>query len=170
MKAVGVDPPRLSFRGLSNARASDPNVKFEEYLYFARISRAREDQVEPSGDTFASNPWDFRRRRSSVADTGGAALEGESLDESLHGDEKEKTARDRVRDHADADVDDKQPAVEAHAHSALSPVEHEHQHQHQHHGISHAEWLRLSRATRNTSWSVVFFLITTDMFGPLSIP
>lgn len=137
-------------------------MKFEEYLYFARISRAREDQVEPSDNTFESNPWDFRRRRSSVAETA-AALEGESLGESLEGDEKEKT----VRDHADAVAVDKQPAVEAHVrpHSASSPAEHQH-----HHGISHAEWLRLSRATRNTSWSVVFFLITTDMFGPLSVP
>jgi len=38
------------------------------------------------------------------------------------------------------------------------------------HLISHEEWLHVSRATRNASWSAIFFLITTDVFGPLSVP
>ncbi|OAG40897.1 hypothetical protein AYO21_04974 [Fonsecaea monophora] len=132
-----------------------PYRRYLRSTSISHVDRDREDTIEPSSDTFASNPWDFRRWRSYVADTS-EALEGESLGEPLEG--GKKTAGDLVHDNADAD--DKEPAVQVH--STSPPAEH--------HSISHTEWLKLSRATRNTSWSVVSFLITTDMFGPLSVP
>lgn len=36
--------------------------------------------------------------------------------------------------------------------------------------VSDEEWLRVTRATRNATWGAVFFLITTDLFGPMSVP
>ncbi|KAH8695333.1 transmembrane amino acid transporter protein-domain-containing protein [Talaromyces proteolyticus] len=36
--------------------------------------------------------------------------------------------------------------------------------------VSDMEWANASRALRNATWGAVFFLITTDMFGPLTVP
>jgi hypothetical protein len=36
--------------------------------------------------------------------------------------------------------------------------------------VSDAEWHHASRALRTASWSAVFFLITTDVLGPYSVP
>jgi len=36
--------------------------------------------------------------------------------------------------------------------------------------ISDAEWNSASRAARTATWSAVFYLITTDIMGPYSVP
>jgi hypothetical protein len=36
--------------------------------------------------------------------------------------------------------------------------------------VSHEEWTTAARATRTATWSAVFFLITTDILGPGSVP
>jgi len=36
--------------------------------------------------------------------------------------------------------------------------------------VSDEEWAHAARATRNATWGAVFYLITTDLFGPMSIP
>jgi hypothetical protein len=36
--------------------------------------------------------------------------------------------------------------------------------------VTDEEWAQVARATRNATWGAVFFLITTDLFGPMSVP
>lgn len=36
--------------------------------------------------------------------------------------------------------------------------------------VSEAEWKNASRAVRTAGWSSVFYLITTDILGPFSVP
>jgi hypothetical protein len=38
------------------------------------------------------------------------------------------------------------------------------------HGVSDDEWAVASRAARTATWGVVFYLITTDILGPYSVP
>jgi hypothetical protein len=37
-------------------------------------------------------------------------------------------------------------------------------------GIAPAEWAKAQRAARTASWGAIFYLITTDILGPFSIP
>lgn len=36
--------------------------------------------------------------------------------------------------------------------------------------VSDAEWMQASRAARTATWGAVFYLITTDILGPYSVP
>lgn len=36
--------------------------------------------------------------------------------------------------------------------------------------VSDAEWKNASRAVRTAGWTSVFYLITTDILGPFSVP
>jgi hypothetical protein len=36
--------------------------------------------------------------------------------------------------------------------------------------VSQSEWTTAARATRTATWSAVFYLITTDILGPGSVP
>lgn len=36
--------------------------------------------------------------------------------------------------------------------------------------VSDTEWMRASRAARTATWGAVFYLITTDILGPYSVP
>ena len=36
--------------------------------------------------------------------------------------------------------------------------------------VSDAEWLQASRAARTATWGAVFYLITTDILGPYTVP
>jgi hypothetical protein len=36
--------------------------------------------------------------------------------------------------------------------------------------VSDEEWAQVARATRNATWGAVFYIITTDLFGPMSVP
>ena len=36
--------------------------------------------------------------------------------------------------------------------------------------VSDAEWMQASRAARTATWGAVFYLITTDILGPYTVP
>ena len=36
--------------------------------------------------------------------------------------------------------------------------------------VSDAEWMQASRAARTATWGAIFYLITTDILGPYSVP
>lgn len=39
-----------------------------------------------------------------------------------------------------------------------------------HWGVTESEWEQANRATRTATWGTIFYLITTDILGPYSIP
>lgn len=131
----------------------------------------------PVEEVFAGNPWDFLRRRSTGPTTLAPQCSAAALDmaQEIQG---EEVTREQL--HVDADKElasDVRPVTPAVEHGVSHEVWLEELAGGIHpvtpavgHGVSHAEWLKLARATRNASWSALFFLITTDMFGPLSVP
>lgn len=117
----------------------DPSVEFEEYLYWAAITRAEEKEANARmlaaegpktfktiiGNRFAKGKTGFEH---SVALTGAAGPNEKAA-------EGDRDAQDIGRTY-----------------------------------ISDQEWQRASRATRTAGWSAIFYLITTDILGPFSVP
>lgn len=122
----------------------DPNVTLEEYMHYAKISRADEDRLYGPGSDYTSTKGPLQlflfgklkgkpdaNRRSSVA------ANAFTIDEK--GGEK---------------VTSGSPESEKGAHSV----------------ISEEEWVRASRAARTATWGAIFYLITTDILGPYTAP
>jgi hypothetical protein len=147
--------PSTYYAPQANNLRSDPSVKFEEYLYFAAISRTQEARLDLGSDIFEGDPWNFSRKRHPQNVTADLPMQdvihtpsnsdGKSIQLSEL-EQNENTTSQNVG------ADTNRPP---HGRSHL---------------ISHEEWLQVSRAMRNASWSAIFFLITTDIFGPLSVP
>ncbi|KAG4028670.1 hypothetical protein MFRU_020g01090 [Monilinia fructicola] len=123
----------------------DPSISFEEYVYWAEITRA-EEKIANEKFITAQGPrsWKstiknrFSRTKAtpesydSPPATTLAANEKDGLDEkSIVPGESDGSPRSAV---------------------------------------SEAEWKRASRAVRTAGWSGVFYLITTDILGPFSVP
>jgi hypothetical protein len=117
----------------------DPSVEFEEYLYWATITRADEKEAH-ARMTASDGPKTFKSiiaNRFSKGKTGfdhSVALTGAPgpNEKSVAGD---SSPREVGRTY-----------------------------------VSDDEWRRASRATRTAGWSAIFYLITTDILGPFSVP
>jgi hypothetical protein len=133
---------------------SDPNVTFEEYLYYAAITRAQEARADLGSNVFEGDPWNFSRKRN--AENNGPIVLGIAMQEHKNvvvNSDGKSFPMTEVEKNEETSLPRKITGVNTHSHT-----------------ISHQEWLEVSRATRNASWSAVFFLITTDVFGPLTVP
>lgn len=134
---------------------NDPKVSFEEYLYYASITRA-EERAE-----FAATPKEKKTLKGMIKNRFHRAPPGPvatSSPPAAAGDEKvaldgdEKTAKR-----------DLSPALDADAAVAL-------RHYTDPSHVSDEEWKTLSRGIRTAGWSTCFYLITTDILGPFSTP
>lgn len=122
----------------------DPNVTFEEYLYYAKISRADEDRLYGPDSEFTHTHIGavekyipFRKREAKK-----------------HAHEHEVVAE------TSSPPGDGKGVVEEKADPAAVPVGH---------AVTDEEWLQASRAARTATWAAVFYLITTDILGPYSV-
>ncbi|GKT52118.1 uncharacterized protein ColSpa_12299 [Colletotrichum spaethianum] len=129
------------------ANLHDPNVTFEEYLYWASITRAEE---KPANERFlqAQGPVTWKnvikdRFRKGDEHERFQVGSGEAGPEDVSGGEKNADGSDKAL----------QPAREGDG-GVVTP----------------AEWKRASRAMRTASWGAIFYLITTDVLGPFSTP
>lgn len=117
----------------------DPNVSFEEYLYYATITRADEMRDGGGHHVMSILPGKYGRKHQVASDnTVGAALSSKGAME-----KETEIARDGM--------------------SSSQPPTYSH-------GVSDSEWLEASRAARTATWGAVFYLITTDILGPYSVP
>ncbi|GKT58032.1 transmembrane amino acid transporter [Colletotrichum tofieldiae] len=130
-----------------SANLHDPNVTFEEYLYWASVTRAEEKLanerfLQAQGPvTLKSVIKDrFRKGDEHVRFQGGSEGGGP---EDVNGGEKNADAGDKAL----------QPAREGDG-GVVTPE----------------EWKRASRAVRTAGWGAIFYLITTDILGPFSTP
>ncbi|PQE31881.1 amino acid transporter protein [Rutstroemia sp. NJR-2017a WRK4] len=119
----------------------DPNVQFEEYLYYARIQREQERQGLGPGE---------RERMYREAITG---VDATSAKES--GDEEKKAIAESGDEKTSEPVNEK---------TTTASVVHSASH------VSAGEWESASRAARNATWGAVVYLITTDILGPSNAP
>ena len=137
--------PRLSHAGEGMADLSrhtlrnmhDPNVSFEEYLYYASISRAEETR-EAGGNHHVMS-----------------ILPGK------YGRQHQTAIEEPVGTSTSKGAYDKETEVSRSATSPTRPPEYT---------VADDEWMRASRAARTATWGAVFYLITTDILGPYSVP
>ena len=155
----GGDPrePQVAQQGMTAARMhliNDPKVTFEEYLYYATITRAEEraefDATPKEKKTIGGIIKNRFRVQHNPAPTSSPPQASSSLDEkvALDGDEK--------------------PALDGPAPQGDQPVQLRHYTDPSH--VSDEEWKTLSRGIRTAGWSTCFYLITTDILGPFSTP
>lgn len=124
----------------------DPNVTFEEYLYWASITRAEEIEANERY----------------VQARGPVTLKRVLKDRFRKGDEHERFERGN-----DSSAGSDTSAGEKNGgDKALGPSPAERQVG----NVTPEEWKRASRATRTAGWGAVFYLITTDILGPFSTP
>lgn len=151
----GGDPHRFdhSTEGMTAARMhllNDPTVSFEEYLYYASITRAEEMaefQATPKEKkTFTGMVKNRFRIRNPTPTASSPPQSSVSV-----GDEK-----------SPVDGDEKTVA------NADGPVQLRHYADPSQ--VSDEEWKTLSRGIRTAGWSTCFYLITTDILGPFSTP
>ncbi|RDW89012.1 putative N amino acid transport system protein-1 [Coleophoma cylindrospora] len=122
----------------------DRSTTFEEYIYWAKITRAEEKAADEhyrsmkGPRTVKSTILDRfstgKIHHVAASDTPAAPLPGS---ETSNGEEKTALESQAVGNHS---------------------------------GVTDAEWTRASRAVRTAGWGGVFYLITTDILGPFSTP
>jgi hypothetical protein len=115
----------------------DTSVSFEEYIYYAKITRAEEKaanerHVEAMGPRTFKSIIKNRFSKGHHPHTQDFTVEYGSEKDGSDGHREKKT--------------------------------------HQLGGVTDSEWKMASRATRTAGWSGVFYLITTDILGPYSVP
>jgi hypothetical protein len=134
---------------------NDPKVSFEEYLYYASITRAEEKaefDATPREKKTLKGMIKNRFHRAPPASVVTSSPPVTTGDEKVGLDGDEKVANG-----------DQSPNPEADA-----PVALRHYTDPSH--VSDEEWKTLSRGIRTAGWSTCFYLITTDILGPFSTP
>ncbi len=127
----------------------DPNVTIEEYLHYASISRSEERRLYGPG----TGP-----------DNGGSRL-GRILAGKLSEKEKPELSSEQSTAPSSREGPIKDEVVEMAAVSGHGPDDAP-----SHGAVGNEEWLQASRATRTATWGAIFYLITTDILGPSSVP
>ena len=148
-QGVAPEPkPQTDGSRLSTAYAfhmfNDPKILFEEYLHYAKLTRAEESIQEratlPQRRTLLGTLTScFKSNKPAVADEPTQFVS----------DEKE----------------DWNATVQAQPFDAFNNLVYSHPSQ-----VSDVEWKALSRGIRTVGWSTCFYLITSDIIGPFGIP
>lgn len=140
--------PRMSASGPGIAQLStpalrnlhDPSVTIEEYFYWAKITREEQKSI-PAVKTPARKLLSFGKHdAASSTITGSDPTKSETSKKVLGTATDEKTGESEPPANAGTVV------------------------------VTEDEWLQASRAARTATWGSVFYLITTDILGPYSVP
>jgi len=118
----------------------DPSVTIEEYFYWAKITREQQRGI-PTIKTPARKFLSFGKQ-----DAVSSTITGSDPTTSRHPKKGLGTATDEKT------VDSEVPAISRPA------------------VVTEEEWLQASRAARTATWGSIFYLITTDVLGPYSVP
>ena len=127
----------------------DPSIQIEEYMHYAKISRADEDALHGPGDEGGT-----RKNALQLFVLGNLGRSKK---------EQEPQRRSSVAENVFT-VDKKETDEKVTSNSPSSddgsprPV------------VSDEEWMRASRAARTATWGAIFYLITTDILGPYTAP
>ena len=146
----------------------DPSITFEEYMYWATITRADElvdnakyiaergpvtlkSLVKDRFSTYKYTPQAAVRPEKPAAPPAADAASGNQLDEKT-GDKEQETGSDSST--TGDNTLDSRPSGDDEVITSVTAD----------------EWKRASRAIRTAGWGGVFYLITTDILGPFSAP
>ncbi len=126
----------------------DRSVAFEEYIYYAKITRA-EEKISNERYVAAVGPKTFKsvlKNRFSKGTTGFSPHDGD--DNSNSPTEANPASGEKSGFNDEKGVVPQQNLG----------------------GVSDSDWHNASRAVRTAGWSGIFYLITTDILGPFSVP
>ena len=132
---------------------NDPDVSFEEYLYYASITRAQEKAEYDVTPKQKKTVMGMIKNRFGVHNPIPKEPTSPLQASTALGDQK-----------AALDGDEKHPANP----EGDQPVQLRHYTDPSQ--VSDEEWKTLSRGIRTAGWSTCFYLITTDILGPFSTP
>lgn len=118
----------------------DPSVTIEEYFYWAKITREQQRGI-PTVKAPVRKLLSFGKR--------------DAISSSIASSDPTKTLQPNKG--LGAATDEKTVDSEAPANSRPAVV-------------TEDEWLQASRAARTATWGSIFYLITTDVLGPYSVP
>jgi hypothetical protein len=122
----------------------DPSVSFEEYAYYAAITRAEEKEANERH----------------VAAAGPKTVKSVLLGRFSKGKEEPVQANSPAESPSAGEksgLDDEKAVAPGSPRRNLG-------------NVSDSEWKNASRAVRTAGWGGVFYLITTDILGPFSVP
>ncbi|KAK5136104.1 hypothetical protein LTR08_004154 [Meristemomyces frigidus] len=130
---------------------TDSSILFEEYHWWANQSRAYEKTLSASGAGMSGILSMFTGKKKTTGDSI-TGVPAESVQEKPQpGNEKAMEAHGG------------NPGEKSSGASDLSP-------QRDQYGITNDEWYNAQRSIRTATWGSVFYLITTDILGPYSVP
>lgn len=138
--------------------AHDSSVTFEEYVYWADITRA-EEKHENQKHRIAAGPKTLKSLLKNRFSNYKAPIAVESPRSGSTAEEKPTVSNDLGADNA---LTENNAAVKKDENPTVL--------QGNLGGVSDAEYKNASRAIRTASWSSIFYLITTDILGPFSTP
>jgi hypothetical protein len=118
----------------------DPSVTIEEYFYWAKITREQQRGIPPV-KTPARKFLSFGKR-----DAVSSNITGSEPTQSGQSNKEPVAATDEKTNDSEA------PAISRPA------------------AVTEEEWIQASRAARTATWGSIFYLITTDVLGPYSVP
>lgn len=143
----GVDPRTsvdLTAEAVRRIDLHDPNVSFEEYMYYASITRA-EEKIANEAYVQAQGPKSVK-----------SVLMGRFS----KGDHAAKLPQSPSA--TDSPVNEKEMGFGEKSGEATTTGSNMQ--------VTPAEWKQASRALRTCGWGSIFYLITTDILGPFSTP
>ena len=128
----------------------DPNVYFEEYLHYAVISRNDARYEDPHHE------FTFRKRKQPELSS---SAEAAAQDGGINGSREQEMAA--TKSSTEKEIGGGGSQHSSSGVPAYTP---------QYLEIADDEWVNASRAARTATWGAVFYLITTDILGPFSVP
>lgn len=146
---------------------NDPNVLFEEYYHHAQITRAEEHNDAVANKQPFTIKGMLKNRFSSSKRT------PVDVDGSITPPQR-PTGYDGGSGSDEPAVDEKKVVGHDRVNSEAATIQHGTSHNNKRESdmmrVTDAEWKQSSRAIRTASWSACFYLITTDILGPFSVP
>ncbi|KAI6910556.1 oligopeptide transporter protein [Hortaea werneckii] len=142
---------------------SDSSITFEEYSWWAERSREYEKELSTEGAGIQGilNMLIGKKTKKETEGIQGVPPVSGGLVQPRPEAEKIKEAGGKSDDHSDRVVPTEKDADSDKA-SPQPNVDR--------YGITEDEWYRAQRAVRTATWGSVFYLITTDILGPFSVP
>ena len=148
-QGLAADQPQVAVS--TGVKHHDTNVSFEEYHYWAKISRADERYEDPNHDyTVFGKVLKKSRHPPATAELAEAtaAVSGDATTTDKSGSD-EKVGDKELMNEADKDA-------QRQGSRAFM--------------VTDEEYVTASRAVRTATWGAVFYLITTDILGPFAVP
>lgn len=118
----------------------DPSVTIEEYFYWAKITREEEKSIPKVKSPVRKLLSSGKRDTASTTITGTDPTKSGLSKQASGGATNEKLSDSETPPNA-------------------RPV-----------AVTEDEWLNAARAARTATWGSIFYLITTDVLGPYSVP